>query len=236
MRHWVDSGLERIGALLLPPRCVLCGGRGQPPCLDLCRDCEADLPPARPAILSDHGPLRMSFAPYGYAPPLDHLVHALKYRGQLAVARVLGNLLGAQVESLGLQHDVDVLVPVPLHVARHAERGFNQSLEIARWTARRLGGRVEARLVQRRRDTRPQVGLGSAERRTNLADAFAAVAPVRRLRVALVDDVTTTGTTLQELGTVLLEAGASSVVAWCVGRAAAAKQVNYRFDMEDPSA
>ena len=236
MRPWVDSGLERIGALLLPPRCVLCGGRGQPPCLDLCRDCEADLPPARPAILSGHGPLRMSFAPYGYEPPLDHLVHALKYRGQLAVARVLGSLLAAQVESSGLQHDVDVLVPVPLHVARHAERGFNQSLEIARWTARRLGGRVEARLVQRRRDTRPQVGLGSAERRTNLADAFVAVAPIRRLRVALVDDVTTTGTTLQELGTVLFEAGASSVVAWCVGRAAAAKQVNYRLDMEDPSA
>ncbi len=66
--------------------------------------------------------------------------------------------------------------------------------------------------------------------------AFVAVAPVHRLRVALVDDVTTTGTTLQELGTVLLEAGASSVVAWCVGRAAAAKQVNSRLDPEDPSA
>ena len=222
--------------MLLPPRCVLCGGRGQPPCLDLCRDCEADLPAARPAILSDHGPLRLSFAPYGYEPPLDHLVHALKYRGQLAVARVLGNLLGAQVESLGLQHDVDVLVPVPLHVARHAERGFNQSHEIARWAGRRLHRRIDPRLVERRRDTRPQVGLGSAERRTNLAGAFVAVAPVRRLRLALVDDVTTTGTTLQELGTVLLEAGASSVVAWCVGRAAAAKQVNSRCDTEEPSA
>jgi ComF family protein len=236
MQHWVDSGLERIGALLLPPRCVLCGGRGQPPCLDLCRDCEADLPSARPATVSDHGPLRLSFAPYGYEPPLDHLVHALKYRGQLAVARVLGNLLGAQVEALGLQHDVDVLVPVPLHAARHAERGFNQSHEIARWAGRRLRRRIDPCLVRRRRGTRPQVGLGSAERRTNLAGAFEAVAPVGGLRVALVDDVTTTGTTLQELGMVLLEAGASSVVAWCVGRAAVAKQVNSRFDTEEPSA
>jgi ComF family protein len=235
MQYWVDSGLERIGALLLPPRCVLCGGPGQSPCLDLCRDCESDLPPARPAILPDQGPLRLSFAPYGYEPPLDHLVHALKYRGQLAVARVLGNLLGAEVESLGLQHDVDVLVPVPLHAARHAERGCNQSYEIARWAGRRLHRPIDARLVQRRRDTRPQVGLGSAERRTNLAGAFVSISPVRRLRVALVDDVTTTGTTLQELGTALLEAGASSVVAWCVGRAAAAKQVNSRCDTEDPS-
>ena len=236
MQHWVDSGLERIGALLLPPRCVLCGGRGQPPCLDLCRDCEADLPPARPAILSGQGPLRLSLAAYGYEPPLDYLVHALKYRGQLAVARVLGNLLGAAVESSGLQHEVDVLVPVPLHAARHAERGFNQSHEIARWAGRRLRRRIDPCLVQRRRETRPQVGLGSDERHINLAGAFVAVAPVRRVRVALVDDVTTTGTTLQELGAVLLEAGASSVVAWSVGRAAAAKQVDSRPDTEDPSA
>jgi ComF family protein len=236
MQHWVDSSLERIGALLLPPRCVLCGGRGQPPCLDLCRDCEADLPPAQPALLVDHGPLRLGFAPYRYEPPLDHLVHALKYRGQLAVARVLGDLLAARVEALGLQHDVDALLPVPLHAARHAERGFNQSHEIAHWAGRRLRRRIDARLVQRRRDTRPQVGLGSAERRTNLAGAFVAVAPVRGLRVALVDDVTTTGTTLQELGAVLLDAGASSVVAWCLGRAAATKQVNSSFDTEDPPA
>jgi ComF family protein len=236
MRHWVDSGLERIGAVLLPPRCVLCGGRGHRPCLDLCRECAADLPPARPALLTQLGPISMDFAPYGYQPPLDHLVHALKYRGQLAVARVLGNLLGAQVASLGLQRDVDVLVPVPLHPARLAERGFNQSQEIARWVSDRVGCRVEARLLQRRRDTRPQVGLGSVERHTNLAGAFAVVAPVRGLRVALVDDVTTTGTTLREVGAVLLEGGAAHVTAWCVGRAASAKHVNSPPENEDLSA
>jgi ComF family protein len=219
MPRWVDTKLDWLGGLLLPPRCVLCGDRGQRPCLDLCRACEMSLPLPGAPLDVEPGPLCSSFAPFSYGYPLDHLVQALKYRGQLAVGRVLGTLLGARIEALGLHAAVDVVLPVPLHPARHGERGFNQSAEIGRWVARRLQLPLDPRLAVRRRDTRPQVGLAVELRHQNLAGAFAASTSVRGLRIAIVDDVTTTGRTLQELAGVLTAAGAASLVAWCVARA-----------------
>jgi ComF family protein len=219
MGAWVDKGLDRLGGLLLPPRCVLCGDRGQPPCLDLCRACETVLPAATDPVSDGPGPLRRCVAPFQYGHPLDHLVHALKYRGQLAVGRVLGTVVGERIAARGLQAGVDVLLPVPLHPSRHGSRGFNQSAEIGHWLARRLRIPLDPRLAARRLDTRPQVGLAVEERRTNLTGAFAASPAVRGLRVAVVDDVTTTGRTLQELAAALLGAGAESVDGWCVARA-----------------
>ena len=218
MAHWVDRNLERLGGLLLPPRCVLCGSRGQAPCLDLCAGCAADFEAAGEPVLSGPGPLRRTCAPYAYAWPLDHLVHALKYRGQLATARVLGTLLAQWLAARGLHDEIDVIVPVPLHPARHAERGFNQSAELARQLGRGLRLPLAVSLAERRRATPPQVGLSVDARHSNLAGAFRARA-VAGLRVAIVDDVTTTGATLQELALALLQAGAVVVDGWCVARA-----------------
>jgi ComF family protein len=226
MRQWVDRNVGRLGGFLLPPRCVLCGARGRPPCLDLCAGCERSLPVADVACIAGPWPLQRSFAPFAYGYPLDHLVQALKYRGQLSVARVLGGLLAQRIEASVPGLAIDVLVPVPLHRRRHAERGFNQSREIARWVARRLRHPVGESVAVRCRDTRPQVGLRAEERRRNLAGAFAALPGVRGLRVAIVDDVYTTGATLRELGQALHDAGARSVEAWCVGRAPAPKEID----------
>jgi ComF family protein len=217
MPDWVDRHLDWLGGLLLPPRCVLCGSRGQAPCLDLCPGCAASFEAANEPELAGPAPLRRSCAPFAYAPPLDHLVHALKYRGQLATARVLGTLLAGWLARRGLPHEVDVIVPVPLHPDRHAERGFNQSAELARQLGHRLHLPVAESLAVRRRATPPQVGLHLDERRRNLAGAFGA-RPAAGLRVAIVDDVTTTGATLQELAGVLTHAGACAVDAWCVAR------------------
>lgn len=218
MWPWVDRRFERLGGLLLPPRCLLCGSRGQPPCLDLCIGCEASLAAAAEPVPPGSGPLRRCCAPFDYAAPLDHLVHSLKYRGHLATGRVLGELLARRIAVLGLQHEVDVIVPVPLHPERHAGRGFNQSAEIARQLGRRLRLPVGEALATRHRPTPPQVGLHLEERRRNLVDAFVAGA-VAGQRVVIVDDVTTTGTTLHELAHVLSRAGAVAVDAWCVARA-----------------
>lgn len=218
MRHWVDRNLERLGGLLLPPRCVLCGARGQAPCLDLCTGCAASFQATRDPVLQGPEPLRRTCAPFAYAWPLDHLVHAVKYRGQLATARVLGTLLARWLAERGLQGGVDVIVPVPLHPARHAERGFNQSAELARQLGRGLRLPVAESLAFRRRATPPQVGLHLEERRRNLAGSFSAGA-VGGLRIAIVDDVTTTGATLQELARALVRDGALHVDAWCVARA-----------------
>ena len=219
MTSVVDRCCDWLGGLLLPPRCVLCGGQGQRPCLDLCAGCEADLPATAGPVATGGPAPRRTYAAFTYAPPLDHLVHSLKYRGQLAVGRVLGTLLAERVAALGLHFAVDVVLPVPLHAQRHGARGFNQAAEIGRWVARRLDLRLDPGLALRCRDTPPQVGLAVAQRHRNLAGAFEAATAARGLRVALLDDVTTTGRTLQELALALDRAGAASVDAWCVARA-----------------
>lgn len=218
MRDSIDRYLGRLGGLLLPPRCVLCGGRGRVPSLDLCAGCEACLQVAGEPVSAGPEPLRHTCAPFAYAWPLDHLVHDLKYQGQLATGRVLGTLLARSIAGYGLQHAVDVIVPVPLHRARHAERGFNQSAELAHRLGRDLGLPVATSLAERRRSTPPQVGLRLEERHRNLAGAFGA-SDANGLRIAIVDDVMTTGTTLRELACALRQAGARTVDAWCVARA-----------------
>jgi ComF family protein len=239
----IDRWIDRLGGLLLPPRCVLCGGAGQRPCLDLCRDCDAELP-ASPqaclrcglpsprvdgrglvcrACLADPPAYDRCYAAFEYGFPVDRLVHDLKYRGQLAPARVLGYLLGAGIADHGLHLDVDVIVPVPLHPRRHAERGFNQSAEIARWVARAVGRPWSDGAVLRRRDTPAQVGLHAGERRANLRGAFTCSEAVQGVRVAVVDDVVTTGSTAESMAQALRAADAFSVDVWCVARALPAR-------------
>jgi len=233
MGRQVDKWLERLCGLVLPLRCVLCGGRGQLPCLDLCADCEQGLRPARPPIQAGPEPLCAHFAAFTYAYPADHLVQALKYRGQLALGRVLGTLLARRAAAAGIAGDVDLVVPVPLHPARHAERTFNQSAEVARWTARALALPYDAPRVARVRATAPQVGLTREQRARNLSGAFQAAPAVRGLRVAVVDDVFTTGSTVRAVAAALLAAGAGSVAAWCVCRAEAAEALDLHDGQED---
>lgn len=217
----VYTGVEHLAAWLLPPRCVLCGGDGQLPALDLCRPCEQELP-----WLVDAGSLPSPalslpcHAPFHYEFPLTRLVPALKYEGALANARVLGTLLAQSVARAGLHHGVDAIVPMPLHRSRLQERGFNQSHEIARFVARILGRPVAADALRRTRATAPQVGLAREARRDNVRDAFAAEAgALRGGRIALLDDVVTTGSTVTAAAQALVGAGACRVDVWCVARA-----------------
>ena len=226
---------DRLAAAALPARCVLCHGPGQPPSLDLCAACEADLPwlagacarcgepSAEPCACAGLArPYARCHAAFDYAFPLDRLVQALKYEGALANARVLGHALAQSLRRAAREADVDAIVPVPLHRARLVERGFNQSLEIARFTADRLDLVVDGRALRRLRVTTPQVGLTRAERAANVRKAFAADrSRVAGRHVALLDDVVTTGATSAAAADALLAAGAVTVDVWCVARAAA---------------
>lgn len=187
------------------PRCPVCAART--PGGVTCAGCRAD-PPAFDAtvVLGD------------YAPPLDRLIGALKFQGRIHLATALAGLLlerhGAGLRPAGL------VVPVPLASARLAERGYNQALEIARGVGRGLEAPVAVHALRRARATRPQPGLARPERRRNLAGALDWHGP--RLatagRVLLVDDVMTTGATLDEAAAVLRAAGAMQVVAVVAAR------------------
>lgn len=153
-----------------------------------------------------------------YAFPLDRLIPRLKYHGQLAIAPTLGACLA---EAVAPRPRPDRLIAMPLHARRIRERGFNHATEIARTLAKTAGLPLDLTSCQRIRDTPPQMGLKHDVRRRNVRDAFSCSADVRGMRIALIDDVMTTGTSLDELAKALKRAGALEVVVWVVARALA---------------
>jgi ComF family protein len=156
---------------------------------------------------------KRTVAAYAYAFPLNKLVLALKYGNKLHLANSLGDRLAQCVVVRP-----DCLVAMPLHPARLRERGFNQSLQLARRIGRQLDLPVLSLACQRVRNTPSQSSLPWKERGKNMRKAFNCSADVAGKHVAVVDDVMTTGATLNELSLALLNAGASEVSAWVVAR------------------
>lgn len=221
----------RIAQSLWAQPCLLCGARSKLGLL--CSACEADLPrlPAEHcprcalptpggnvcgACLKTPPHFSRTHAVYIYGHPADILVQALKYRGELALAPYLASQLAAVVRD---EPPPDLIIPMPLHARRLRERGFNQAGEIARHLARHLGTLHELGGCQRVRDTPPQVSQPLKERHKNIRAAFTCECDLRGLRVALVDDVMTSGASLNELAATTLKAGAQEVEAWVVARA-----------------
>jgi ComF family protein len=155
-------------------------------------------------------------APFVYAPPLDAYVHALKYRGARRLGRTLALALVEHVSAAA--HDVDALVPVPLHPRRFRERGFNQATEIAHTLGRALERPVLLARIRRRGAQGAQTGRGAAERLENVAAAFAVERDLAGARLAIVDDVLTTGATVNALAAALRAAGAERCDVWAVAR------------------
>jgi ComF family protein len=153
-------------------------------------------------------------AAFEYEFPIDALIHSLKYGGRLVVARLLAEAMVPLTVD-----DVDVVVPMPLSQARARERGFNQAQEIARHIGRARRLKIVSSMCRRVADTPPQAMLPWKERARNVRGAFACDADLDGMRVAVVDDVATTGTTLNELSRVLKHAGAARVTGWVAARA-----------------
>jgi len=230
----INNWLNNIQDWLLPRLCPACGL----PCNQrdfLCSGCRASLPVIanacpRCAIPYMHADVRgvcgacqrrppafsSAVALYHYAPPIDHFIRELKFHHKLAMASLLGKELAAAVQQL--PDRPDVLVPVPLHPARLRQRGYNQAVEIARPVARALALPIDYVGIERVRDTASQAQLTRPERRRNLRRAFAARRDFTGLRVALIDDVMTTGETAHQLARILRSAGAADVAVWVVAR------------------
>jgi ComF family protein len=235
----LTAGCDALLTVVLAPACAACGAlldhptRGpvcdqcwqsiRPLLPPLCDACGEPLASPRPTVTPArcarcqrtcrHVVRTRAVGPYDDA--LRAIVHALKYDGRRSIARRLGALM--RVSGAELLIDADAAVPVPLHWSRQCRRGFNQADDLAR----HLGLPVLAAL-QRVRATLPQADLPEATRRRNVSGAFAPAGAIGRCRgatIVLVDDVSTTGATLEACARTLCDAGAREVRAVTAARA-----------------
>lgn len=217
----------------LRQRCTLCGAP-ETHAASLCAGCHRDLPwlgascancalplPAEGlcrACSSRPPPFDSVRSAFRYATPVDGWILGLKFHGRLAHARTLGELMAGRLATGGAPLP-QLLLPVPLHARRLRMRGYNQALELARVLSRRLGIALDATAAARVRTTAEQTRLSAVERRRNLRGAFKARRDLSGLRIAVVDDVMTTGATAAELARTLRKAGASHIEVWTAARA-----------------
>jgi ComF family protein len=193
--------------VLLAPRCAGCGEPGSWFCVPCRVQCE-------PVVHDGRLPIRAAGA---HAGPLRAAVRRLKYGGEPALAQDLGPLVALELaRDLACGVTIDAVVPVPLHRSRAATRGYDQAALLAHTVATHTGLPLRPAL-HRIRGGRAQVELDRAARATNIRGAFVAEAgSLRGLRVALVDDVATTGATLMDAAAAARAAGARSVRAYVV--------------------
>jgi len=181
------------------PRCAL-----PTPNSEICGRCLVNLP---------HYDSTQSAFVYDF--PLDRLVQSFKYGHQLALAGYLGQQIAALAEGI----DADLIIPLPLHPARLRERGFNQALELARPVSRATRMPIDSRSCQRVRHTPAQAELPWRERVKNIRGAFHCTADFSGKRLVLIDDVMTTGASINECARTLKLHGAAKVSVLVVARA-----------------
>lgn len=227
--------LDRLQQGIFPPVCLVCGQAGRRE-IDCCSGCEAELPTltgqcARCGLELDRdvgvcGRCAMAMPAFtatwpgfSYRGAIERLVRRFKFHGDLAAGRVLAELLARRLAALAAPRP-DLLVPVPLHPARLLQRGYNQSALLGRDVAARLSNLPWHDALARVRRTKNQAELPAERRSRNVRDAFAVTRlPGRPGFVALIDDVMTTGSTLNECARVLRAAGVERVDVWVAARA-----------------
>lgn len=216
---------------LLPPSCFLCLASCKQ---TICDGCQSDLPINRNACYrcastlsgSDinlcgqcitHPPaFDKTIAAYKYEQPIQYMVMQFKFQRQLRYATVLAALLAKKIkQSYGNNELPSAIVPMPLHIKRQRQRGFNQSLEIAKILAKELHLNTYSQNCIRTINTPPQTELSGKQRRQNVKNAFAVKKEIPDKHVAIIDDVITTGSTANELAAQLKRSGIKRVDIWC---------------------
>lgn len=226
---------QRLQQAFFPPVCLVCGQAGRSG-VDCCGGCEAELPVLagqcgrcgleldRDVAVCGRCAMAMpafsaTWPGFAYRGEIERLIRRFKFHGDLAAGRLLADLLARRLASVGAQRP-DLLVPVPLHPRRLLQRGYNQSALLCRDLAASMNGPPWMDALARLRFTASQAELPAERRGGNVRDAFRlARLPGPPGFVSLVDDVMTTGSTLNECARVLRAAGVERVEVWTVARA-----------------
>jgi len=236
MGNLVYRWLEAIERKVLTPTCIACNQCVAASTKDLCEGCRNDLHFNAHFCIRCAIPLaeesaacgmclrlppryQISYCAFEYGYPIAEFVRKLKYGHSLSQAQVLGELLANYLHQYHRDAWPECIVPVPLSTQRYRERGFNQSIELGRVLEKHLRIPLRADLLQRTRHTVEQAGLSRRERRKNLRNAFRVGASRIPKHVALLDDVVTTGSTVNEIARTLRRTGVSTIEVWAVARA-----------------
>ena len=199
--------------LIAPPTCQICGNRVEDG--SVCEDCNLELARLRLPICC-YRPLieniELIFAVYRFDSVAADVVHLFKYSGNMEMGKFMAKMMAKAIEG----HDFDLITEVPLFVSRRRERGFSQTELLARWISG-MAGVPERKLLRRNRYTPPQARLKDHSMRIeNVRNAFELIVPASEVdgrKILLVDDVTTSGATLNEAARPLVDAGAETVSA-----------------------
>jgi ComF family protein len=220
---------QKLLSNLFPSRCILCrqtvGESDVMHNIEVCSDCFKILPFNKTCCIRCALPLAEDikngvlcgrcitkppvfdycYSLFRYEDEIIHLVHQLKFAEKISYARSLGEMLFSrlQAEIQLTKEKPECLLPVPLHKSRLRQRGFNQSIEIARILAKKLGVPIEYDIVKRERSTVTQTGLNAKQRQKNIKNAFSVAGEINYKHVLIIDDVVTTGSTVNELARVL---------------------------------
>ena len=227
------TALKGLGQDLLdfifPSHCYLCSQYLSSPEKFYCNNCIQNLPALAkpfcpickiyitelPAIHFCQTNLEWVYSLWSYHKPVEILVHKIKYEGKTGLARNLGQILAEQIRANNSLNRVDLIVPVPLHHSRHRERGYNQAEIIAQTISPTLNLKMAPDLLIRKKNTKDQTRLTAVERIENVRDAFSVKdeIEIEGMTIMLVDDVITTGATLDECARTLQSAGARKIYA-----------------------
>lgn len=233
-----------MNSLKLTQPCILCGDDSENTTC-LCNACQDELPYIKTACPSCGIPLDkasvlgtyeetsneicgacMTAPPTAgrcvsvlhYDSPVDYLIKHMKYHNQLAIAELMGKLIATKVKKQALPLP-EQIIPIPLHIDRLQQRGYNQAIEIGKTVSRELAIPLNLTDCTRIRSTTPQFDLPANERVDNIKNAFEISHQLKAKHVALIDDVMTTGSTVQEVAKELLNSGATQVDIWVCARA-----------------
>lgn len=228
----VNQFLWRMLDYLYPPSCGGCGAKGS----RWCRNCQQDtvriVPPICPRCgrsqsnevlcprCRNHPPQFTALRSWAvFNGPLRNAIHRLKYKRDISLGAVLSRHLSTCLAKTDWK--LDLVVPVPLGVARLAERGYNQASLLAKPLSRRAGIAYRTDILRKTRDTPSQVGLDFNQRRANVAGSFEVKSiDIQKMSVLVVDDVSTSGATLDACAQALLSGGAAAVYAITLARTA----------------